>query len=310
MIDPIKIFIDSGAFSAKSKGVEIDIKQYIAWLKKYEDNIEIYANLDVIGDAEATWKNQEIMEASGLHPLPVYHVEDDVKHLYRCLDNYGYFCLGGMAVGYNKSDRNSFIDRCFSIICDTPENIPKAKVHGFGMTSLSLLFRYPWYSVDSTAWVMTSRMGSIFVPVMKEGQFDYEHPPIKVTVSNRSGGSKDKNKGVEKKHINYINRRGGILKEVISSYFKLKGFCLGHSEIKTVHSGYKPKDNERWFNRKENKVEIKLQPGLSNDYLERDKANIIYFNDLEKSMKKWPWPWKSTVKAKNNKSEGKRGLIY
>jgi hypothetical protein len=34
-----------------------------------------------------------------------------------------------------------------------PDGTPKVKVHGFGLTNIQLLFRYPWYSVDSTSWL-------------------------------------------------------------------------------------------------------------------------------------------------------------
>ena len=49
----IKWFLDSGAFSAFTQGAEIDIQEYIEFIKEHKDYLEAYANLDVIGDAEA-----------------------------------------------------------------------------------------------------------------------------------------------------------------------------------------------------------------------------------------------------------------
>jgi hypothetical protein len=37
---------------------------------------------------------------------------------------------------------------------------PIIKVHGFGMTTFELMARYPWYSVDSSSWLMGGRNGT------------------------------------------------------------------------------------------------------------------------------------------------------
>jgi len=59
--------MDSGAFSAKNSGVEIDLNKYIETCKRLlaEDQTltEVYA-LDVIGDWKASIKNCEIMWAA------------------------------------------------------------------------------------------------------------------------------------------------------------------------------------------------------------------------------------------------------
>ncbi|MHA1621626.1 MAG: hypothetical protein ACTSVO_05730, partial [Candidatus Heimdallarchaeaceae archaeon] len=64
------IFMDSGAFSFKSYGLPpIKIDSYIKHIKKFKDVLTLYANMDVIGDAEATWENQYKMEEAGLNPI-------------------------------------------------------------------------------------------------------------------------------------------------------------------------------------------------------------------------------------------------
>ncbi|MDD5053492.1 MAG: hypothetical protein PHO27_12225 [Sulfuricurvum sp.] len=305
----INLFLDSGAFSAKSKGVEIDIGEYIKFIKENKKYITVYANLDVIGDAEAGWKNQKIMEDAGLSPLPVYHIEDDISYLYRCLE-YPYFCLGGMATGYTTAQRRSFLDMCFEIICNTIDGMPKCKIHGFGMTSLELLLRYPWYSVDSTSWVLTGRFGSVFVPRKVNGSYVYDESSWKVTVSNQSPDQIE-----EGKHFNTF---APMEQNMILQYLKEKGFKIGKSEYKEENrKTYKLQDGERWVNSADapavremieefhiyapNKllamrdmVEIVIEPGLSNDYKQRDELNIIYFMDLERSLPSWPWAWKRT----------------
>lgn len=140
----LSLFIDSGAFSAMSQGEKIDISKYIKFIKRYEKYIDIYANLDVIGDAEKTLQNQKTMEKAGLRPLPCYHFKEDIKYFEYYLSNYDYIALGGM-VGIRREILSIWLDNLFgNYICDK-EGMPKVKVHGFGMTSLKLMIRYPWY---------------------------------------------------------------------------------------------------------------------------------------------------------------------
>ena len=84
-----EIFADSGAYSALSQGVDIDIDVYAEWLKANRHLFFVYANLDVIGDgaiaAEATWANQRILEDHGLAPLPVFHAGEPLDALERLL---------------------------------------------------------------------------------------------------------------------------------------------------------------------------------------------------------------------------------
>ena len=91
-----ELFIDSGAYSASTQNVEINIKEYIKFIKKYEKYIDVYANLDVIGDPEATYKNQKIMEKAGLKPLPCFHYGEDWSWLEKYIKEYSYIALGGM----------------------------------------------------------------------------------------------------------------------------------------------------------------------------------------------------------------------
>ena len=61
----------------------------------------------------------------------------------------------------------------------------RVRVHGFGLTSLDLINRYPWYSVDSTRWIMQGAYGAALHP--KFG------PQLYVTISDESPQTKRKN---------------------------------------------------------------------------------------------------------------------
>lgn len=210
------IFMDSGAFSAFTRKAEVNLEEYIAFLQEYKDKLDVYCCLDVIGDVEATWKNFERMLAAGLHPLPVYHVGEDVKYLHRCLE-YDYFCLGGMAKDASAKLRVPFLDKAFTIICDK-DGIPKSKVHGLGMTSFELMRRYPFYSVDSTSWVLSAGMGSIFLPSRgKDTKYDFSGRPHVLSFSDR------KTNNELGKHFDTCSKD---YQEWIVEYLDYKGFTL------------------------------------------------------------------------------------
>ncbi len=289
MKNKIDLFLDSGAFSAFTQNIEIDIQKYIAFIKKYEKCISVYANLDVIGDAKATWKNQMIMENAGLHPLPVFHTSrEDPKWLLRYLKRgYDYIALGGMAGGATRGQLTRLLDPLFSKYLCGPDGMPIIKVHGFGLTSLKLMLRYPWYSVDSTSWVITGRMGSVYVPRSRDGKYIYDEGSWKICVSERSPSKKDAGQ-----HLSNLPPK---VQEVILNYLKHKGFTLGKSEFRWEDYDYELRENERWFGKakdEKREVELIVESGLCNRYQLRDELNIIYFLDLEKSMPEWPWPFK------------------
>jgi hypothetical protein len=282
----IKVFLDSGAFSAFSQGAEIKIDDYITFIKEHKPYLEVYANLDVIGDPEGTLKNQKIMEKAGLDPLPCFHYGEDPKYLQYYIEHYDYVALGGM-VPISTPDLILWLDEIFSkYICDE-KGMPRVKIHGFGLTSHRLLVRYPWWSVDSTSWVMTGRLGSVYVPRFRAGKYDYLQDAWKVAVSTRSPSQKEAGK--------HISSFSPGLRAKISEYFTHKGYQVGKSRFRTEKEGYKLKENERWNGKAldgKREVEEILEPGLSNDYKQRDELNIIYFLDLEKALPEWPWAFK------------------
>src|SRR5260221_9601283 len=75
-----KIFLDSGAYSAFTKGAQISIQEYAKFIHRNQDFIEFAANLDDLSaknkddGAEATWRNQKQLEQTvpkGVYVLPV-----------------------------------------------------------------------------------------------------------------------------------------------------------------------------------------------------------------------------------------------
>lgn len=158
-----KVFLDSGAFSAFTLGKETDIYEYIHYIKRHEDIIEMASVLDGIGDPLKTYHNQGIMERAGTKPLPCFHYNEDERYLEHYIKNYEYITIGGM-VPVSTPQLFHWLDRIWGkYLCDGAGR-PRIKVHGFGLTSTPLMQRYPWYSVDSSSWVQIGAHGNLFMP--------------------------------------------------------------------------------------------------------------------------------------------------
>ena len=163
------IFLDSGAFSAHTLGVSLDIDEYCDYIKRNRDFIRVEDGalmasvLDGIGDAQLTYDNQKYMESQGVKPLPCFHSNEDERYLDYYVANYEYITLGGM-VGGGTAQLMKWLDRIWDRHILDGAGRPKTKVHGFGITSIPLMERYPWYSCDSSSWVQTASFGGIQMP--------------------------------------------------------------------------------------------------------------------------------------------------
>lgn len=179
-----RIFLDSGAFSAFTKGVEIDIQKYCHYIKTNEDIIErvdgvlCASVLDGIGDPLKTFKNQKRMEELGATPLPCFHYGEDERYLEYYVEHYPYITLGGM-VPISTGQLKIWLDRIWERYLTNPDGRARLKVHGFGLTTPSLMRRYPWYSVDSSSWVRVAWAGGVMFPTGKVLSISDQNPSRK-----------------------------------------------------------------------------------------------------------------------------------
>jgi len=146
------VFLDSGAFSAANSGAEIDIDDYCAFIK--EVGAPYYASLDVFGDGEATMRNHNYMvEKHGLSPIPTFHMGSPLVDLEPVLAASNYIALGGLVFS------SGIMEHCDEVWQYILQHKPNCKVHGFGLTNIELMDRYPWYSVDSSSFKSCKRFG-------------------------------------------------------------------------------------------------------------------------------------------------------
>ncbi|MCK5603182.1 hypothetical protein KAR91_14970 [Candidatus Pacearchaeota archaeon] len=198
---------------------EVDLEAYADFIKENIDVIEIASNLDHIGRGgeQQTYDNQKRLEEFGVKIAPVHHARDEDSWLQRYLDEgYDHIFLGGM-VPETTNYLRKWLDRIWPRYLCNPDGTAKVKVHGFGLTTEALMFRYPWFSVDSTSWVMTAAMGTLYL--------DLPHRNMKVCVSDSSPKMKKAGQhfstltDIEQKTIReYVHARGFNIEDLAEDY--------------------------------------------------------------------------------------------
>lgn len=158
-----KVFLDSGAFSAFSLGVDVSIEEYADFVKGNQDIIEMASVLDAIGDPEGTYHNQNTLEKLGAEVLPCFHFGEPLDLCEYYVRNYKYMTIGGM-VPIPNAKLEPWLDEIWEKVLTDRDGYARTKVHGFGLTSRKLMSKYPWYSCDSSSWVQAAANGSILLP--------------------------------------------------------------------------------------------------------------------------------------------------
>lgn len=178
--DGQKIFLDSGAFSSFSLGIDVDINAYAEFIKANQDIIETASVLDAIGDPVGTYHNQNTLEKLGAPVLPCFHFGEpwDLAEYY--VRNYDYITIGGMVPIPNQK-LEPWLDELWDRVLTDKDGYSRIKIHGFGLTSRKLMAKYPWFSCDSSSWVQMASNGVIVLP-----EFDRAIP-----ISSRSPNRKN-----------------------------------------------------------------------------------------------------------------------
>lgn len=225
-----KLFIDSGAYSAWTRGVQIDIDKYIEFVNERDEYLTIFADLDVITlqpktiedfiradvNAQTSWNNYLYMRKHVKSPdklLPVFHQWENYKWLRNMLE---WTDENGKHIPYiglspkldNSMDKRNFLSECFKIIKSSSN--PNVKTHAFGMTALNVLEQFPLTSADSTTWVMVASFGRILTPygvvlVSDAQENDLEH-------------IKHMPEEARRRVVQNIESHGLTLEQVMSSY--------------------------------------------------------------------------------------------
>jgi hypothetical protein len=155
--------LDSGAFSMLNKKQNININKYvdnyIDFIKKTNQNnffeLDIYK---IIGIDKTEDIRNKIEQATGKPCIPVWHKHLGIDYFNMLIENYNYIAIGGFALKDIKKRDYKYIPQLLKLA-----NEKNCKVHGLGFTQLSLLKtkKFPFYSVDSTTWLVGGKYGNL-----------------------------------------------------------------------------------------------------------------------------------------------------
>lgn len=172
---PEHMIIDSGAFSVWSNGGTIDIDDYAKFcldMQKALPNIDLnITNLDVLpgkwgfvpsqeqidASAEKGWQNMLYLESKGLKVIHVFHQHERFEVLDRLVEHSDYIGISP-ANDVSQKEKSAWMAQVYKRIRN------KVRTHGFAVTSHRQLYKYPYYSADSSSWITPARYGRI--PVM------------------------------------------------------------------------------------------------------------------------------------------------
>jgi len=247
----LEIMLDSGAFSAWTRGIPIDIDDYAQFVLDNPGVFSIVANLDVIPGskgrtptqveinkaAQAGWENWKYLEKKlpGTKILHAFHYGESDAWLKKIMGETDYLAIGGIAMGLTTLQRQAWLDDLMQRVLTDDDGRPVRKFHGFGVTSLDILKRYPWFSVDSTSWVLTGRFGGVYIPL---GSADH-----KVVFSEQSPKQSE--------HGQHFSTYEPVHKRMIEEYLAEKGFTVEE---------------------------------LTTNYIKRDELNVEFFLDIERNL--------------------------
>ena len=277
----MNLILDSGAYSAWTKKTPINLKEYCQFAL---DNLSVFdyiVNLDMIPGEygrQGTDKERETSAALGYqnywymigqgvpkHKLiHVFHQDENFFWLNRMVQEMEYIGLSP-ANDRNTQQKRDWLDNCMHHVCKS-DGYPKIKFHAFGVTSIQLLRKYPWFSADSSSWMAFSKFGAILVPKSFGRERDYSRNPYTIFLSLKSPKTK-----MEGRHFFSLSK---IEQERVVQYIHEKGFNLGASTITDEGE------------------ETIIQEGLMNNGLLRDQINMMFYMDFAKSLPKWPWRYR------------------
>lgn len=246
-----KLFMDSGAFTAWTKGAVIDVDEYCDYINENGQYVDYFGQLDRIPRVGATMKEAEEaakytldnyldMVSKVKYPEKIvytFHVGEPIEILKQALkwgsehkDIMQLIAIGGM-VRKNAVSKHSIINRVFAAI---REIYPEVKVHLFGCTSPQYFIDYPATSGDSSNYIMSAKTGCVWTP---NGTFLF-------------GDKKDKN--------HYSVQRDDV-KEVIDKYLSEIGTSaeevMSHPRYRLL-ANVKYIEREFYFKKIENKNRV------------------------------------------------------
>lgn len=148
--ESVRFLLDSGAFTAWKSGKQIDLDSYCRFIESLPFKPWRYFNLDVIGDAHASFINYEKMLSRGLKPIPIFTRGEDIKMLDKYYETSDVVGIGGLV---GTPGNKGFVKGIMSKVGDR-------KVHWLGFNPQAFIAHYKPYMCDSSSWSSAVRFAS------------------------------------------------------------------------------------------------------------------------------------------------------
>jgi hypothetical protein len=176
------VIIDSGAFTVFTKGISIDIDDYLAFCLN-QPKEWTFINLDVIPPyncskkelercVEQSFENYIYLKDKLSNVMPVYHTGEENKWLKKYLNETDYVGVGFGEYKKNQKVKNKFLEDVFRLTGT------EYKVHGLGYDNFKGLAKYPFFSVDSVNYKAAMVKGKM-LRVCSKGLYVYFRENIK-----------------------------------------------------------------------------------------------------------------------------------
>lgn len=186
------IVVDSGAYSAWSKGKKFDVDEYINFLNSNDVLKECFwaAEADVIPGSfgvdpteeerlaapEQSWQNYLYMIDRVYYPkkiVPIFHMGEDFKHLVRMLEfrfpdgDFIPYCGCSPRNDVSPGEKIKWLFDFWRITNETCARVGRKKplIHNFGCTTISIIEQFPSCTSDSTSWLRSGAFGNIMLIV-------------------------------------------------------------------------------------------------------------------------------------------------
>ena len=169
----MNLFLDSGAYSAWTKKTPVNIEEYGRFALKHLKHFEAIANLDVIPGEFGRKGSKAEVDESARQGYENYHVllnmgipKDKLIHIFHQDEDFYWLKLmieeGMQYIGISPANdrttqqKRDWLDKCMEYVTDK-DGYPIVKFHAFGVTSIQLLRKYPWYCMTDSHKILTQR---------------------------------------------------------------------------------------------------------------------------------------------------------
>lgn len=141
----VEWLLDSGAFTAKNIGAEINLDDYMAFVQQWRKHLFGYIALDKLGDPKQTAENLSVMLKAGLSPIPVHVLGDDGRRMDELFEYSPWVALGGLRRPHRGSASLAYIKQ--KMLWARGRD-----VHWLGYTNLASVEAFRPFSCDCASW--------------------------------------------------------------------------------------------------------------------------------------------------------------